>query len=124
MLSQLTSTVSTIALSAAAVTMFQTATLIIGGKLAEELLEPFYLAVPQWWQRMLIVILPLPGFGNLLAAQAYMNPFVAGISFLIFGNWAALIAAAYIGDIQFDMPSIGLIVTISVLAILLAIRIS
>ena len=108
---------STIALSAVAIVLFQTSTLVIGGYLAKDLLAPFYQTFPEWWQRMLLVILPLPGLGNLLAAQAFTNPIVAGISFLVFGNWAVLIAATYIGNAQFDAVSIKLVVAISLLAI-------
>ena len=124
MQSLLLNNMSTVALSAAAVTLFQASVLIIGGDLAEKALSGFYDAFPHWWQRMLIVLLPLPGFGNLLAAQAYANPTVAGASFIIFGNWAALVAASIINKTSYQWPEFLLVFMISLLALWLAIRIS
>jgi len=116
------SNVSTIALSAGAVALFQCATLVIGGHIAKETLEPFYSTFPHWWQRMLIVLLPLPGFGNLLAASAYTNPYVAGASILVFTAWATLASSAYIGSAKIDPTNVGLAAAISVLAIWFAVR--
>jgi len=107
-----------------AVTLFQLATLIIGGYIEADFLGGFYKTFPEWWQRMLIVIIPLSGIGNLFAAQAYANPTVAGVSFIVFGNWSALVAASIINKTDYQWPEFLLVFMISLLALWLAIRIS
>lgn len=121
---QIISTLPTIGSVAGAIILFQLATLIIGGFIMQDYLSFFYEAFPKWWQRMLIVIIPLSGLGNIFAVHAYASPIVAGISFVVFGNWAAVISATIIGRISFALPDMLLLVAISVLAIWLAVRIS
>ncbi|MFQ6550596.1 hypothetical protein AADZ90_021850 [Aestuariibius sp. 2305UL40-4] len=107
----------TIGAVALAIALFQSATLVIGGYIGKDTFASFYEAFPQWWQRMLIVILPLPGIGNLLAAYAFQNPIVAGVSFLVLGMWAPLIAAMIIEGHRYDTLSLCLALAISLLGI-------
>lgn len=107
---------------AVALVLFQTATLVIGGHVAKDLLAGFYQTFPQWWQRMLIVIVPLSGLGNLFAAYAFRVPAVAGVSFLVLGLWAPIIAATMIGGLRFGIIEIGLMTTITILGLGLGLR--
>jgi hypothetical protein len=117
-------TIATIAAVALAVCLFQTATLIIGGHIAKGALAGFYQAFTQEWQRMLIVIIPLSGIGNLLAAYAFQNPIIAGVAFLVLGLWAPLLAAFSIHATRIDPASFALLGMITVLAIVLGFRLS
>lgn len=107
-----------------AVTLYQTATLVIGGFVFKETLASFYDAFPHWWQRMLIVIVPLSGLGNLFAAYAFQNPIVAGVTFLVAGLWAPLIATAIIQQTSYGLINFGIVLTITALGILLGFRLA
>ena len=107
-----------------ALVLFQTATLVIGGHFAKGLLEGFYETFPEWWQRMLIVIIPLSGIGNLLAAYAFQNPITAGVAFLVLGLWAPLLAAFSIHATRIDPVSLLLLGAITILGIVLGFRLS
>ncbi len=117
-------TIATIAAVALAVCLFQTATLIIGGHIAKGALAGFYQAFTQEWQRMLIVIIPLSGMGNLLAAYAFHNPITAGVAFLVLGLWAPLLAAFTIHGTSIDPVSFALLGCITILGIALGVRLS
>ena len=112
----------TIVSVAFALLLFQTTTLVIGGFIAKDLLSVFYDALPYWWQRMLVVIIPLSGVGNLFATYAFQNPVVAGVSFLVMGLWAPIIAAAVISGSRPDAPEICIMIAISLLALWLGAR--
>ena len=120
----LTNTVQTIASVAVALVLFQTATLVIGGHIAKELLASFYEAFPNWWQRMLIVIIPLSGIGNLFAAYAFQNPVTAGVAFLVLGLWAPILAALSIHGTRIDLVSVTILGAITVLGLVLGVRLS
>lgn len=115
---------STIAAVVAALTLFQSATLIIGGHIFKDALAPFYNAFPDWWARMLIVIIPMSGVGNLLAVYAFQLPVVAGITFLIVGLWSPLIASAIIEGNSYQPADYGLVVAISLLGLTLGFRLA
>lgn len=116
--------VSTISLVLVAVALYQTATLVIGGYIAKDALSGFYAMFPQWWQRMLIVIVPLSGLGNLLAVYAFQNPIVAGVTFLVAGLWAPLIATAIIQQTSYGLINFGIVLSITALGILLGFRLA
>ncbi|MEE4212575.1 MAG: hypothetical protein V2I43_25295 [Parvularcula sp.] len=105
-----------------ALVLFQTATLVIGGHIAKGFLGSFYEMVPQRWLRMLIVIVPLSGLGNLFAAYAFQSPIVAGVSFLILGLWAPICAAILIEGRTFAPTDILLMLAISLLGLWLGFR--
>lgn len=107
-----------------ALVLFQSATLIIGGHIAKEFLQGFYQTFPHWWSRMLIVIIPLSGIGNIFAVLAYQQPVVAGISFLVIGLWSPIIMASIIGNNEFDGGNLALMISISTLGIWLGLRMS
>lgn len=119
-----TSNIQTIGSVVIALALFQTATLIIGGHIAKELLAAFYALFPNWWQRMLIVIVPLSGIGNIFAAYAFQNPVVAGVSFLVLGLWAPLLSAISIQGGRIDLVSLSLLGAITALGIILGMRLS
>lgn len=116
--------ISTVSLVLVAVALYQTATLVIGGYVAKDLLAGFYHQFPQWWQRMLIVIIPLSGLGNLLAVYAFQNPIVAGVTFLVAGLWSPLIAASIIHQTSYSFLDMAIVATITALGVLLGIRLS
>lgn len=116
--------VSTMMAVLCATALFQTATLVIGGHIAKDALSFFYEMFPEWWQRMLIVIVPLPGIGNLLAAYAFQNPVVAGVSFLVSGLWAPLITASLIHNKSYTLTDLLIVVVITTLALILAYRLT
>lgn len=117
-------TIITVGAVGLSVCLFQTATLVIGGHIAKDLLSGFYDAFPQQWQRMLIVIIPLSGIGNLFAAYAFQNPITAGVAFLVLGLWAPLIAALAIHGSRIDLISLSLVGVISALGVMLGMRLS
>lgn len=108
----------------AALTLFQSATLIIGGHIFKEALAGFYGMFPEWWQRMLVVIIPLSGVGNLLAVYAFQKPVVAGIAFLIIGLWSPLIIAAIIDRTTYGVAEYALVAAISILGLALGVRLT
>lgn len=113
---------TTVGAVAMALVLFQTATLVIGGHIAKDLLASFYDTFPQWWQRMLIVIVPLSGLGNLFAVYAFQAPFVAGVSFLVMGLWSPILMASIIDGRSFAISDLLIMFAISLLAIWLGIR--
>ena len=113
---------TTVGAVAMALVLFQTATLVIGGHLAKDFLSGFYQTFPEWWQRMLIVIVPLSGLGNLFAAYAFQAPFVAGVSFLVMGMWSPVLMASIIGGRSFAPGDLAIMFAISLLAIWLGVR--
>lgn len=113
---------STVIAVVAALTLFQTATLLIGGHIFKDPLAPFYATFPEWWQRMLIVIIPLSGIGNLLAVYAFQNPIIAGVAFLVVGLWSPLIIAAVIDRTTYGLAEFALVGAISILGIVLGAR--
>ena len=117
-------TIVTVGAVALALGLFQTATLVIGGHLAKGVLGGFYTLFPEEWQRMLIVIVPLSGIGNMFAAYAFQNPVIAGVSFLVLGLWAPLLSALSIQGMRVDLVSLSLLGAISVLGIILGMRLS
>jgi len=114
----------TIMLVTIAVALYQTATLVIGGHILKDTLAPFYSSLPEWWQRMLIVIIPLSGVGNLLATQAFQKPVIAGVTFLVVGLWAPLIAANIIRNTNYTITDLLIIGAISILGLILGVRIA
>jgi hypothetical protein len=112
----------TISAVACALLLFQTATLVIGGHIAKDLLAGFYDAFPQWWQRMLIVIIPLSGLGNLFAVYAFQAPYVAGVSFLVMGLWSPIIMASIIDGRGFATADLFIMIAISCLGLWLGVR--
>ena len=117
-------TLSTVTAVIVALTLFQSATLVIGGHVLKDALSPFYEAFPEWWQRMLIVIVPLSGVGNLFAVYAFQNPIVAGITFMIVGLWSPLIVANIIGRTSYGPMELAIVVAISILGLTLSLRLS
>jgi len=113
---------TTVGAVAMALVLFQTATLVIGGHVAKDLLAGFYDAFPQWWQRMLIVIIPLSGLGNLFAAYAFQAPVVAGVSFLVLGLWSPILMALIIQGRGFSTTDLLIMIAISCLGLWLGIR--
>jgi hypothetical protein len=113
---------TTVGAVAMALVLFQTATLVIGGHVAKDLLAGFYDAFPQWWQRMLIVIIPLSGLGNLFAAYAFQAPVVAGVSFLVMGLWSPILMALIIEGRGFSTTDLLIMIAISCLGLWLGIR--
>lgn len=113
---------TTVGAVAMALVLFQTATLVIGGHVAKDLLAGFYDAFPQWWQRMLIVIIPLSGLGNLFAAYAFQAPVVAGVSFLVMGLWSPILMALIIQGRGFSTTDLLIMIAISCLGLWLGIR--
>lgn len=113
---------TTVGAVAVALVLFQTATLVIGGHIAKDLLGGFYQIFPEWWQRMLIVIVPLSGLGNLFAVYAFQAPFVAGVSFLVMGLWSPVLMASIIDGRSFAISDLMIMFAISLLAIWLGIR--
>lgn len=113
---------TTVGAVAVALVLFQTTTLVIGGHILKQFLDGFYQAFPEWWQRMLIVIIPLSGIGNLFAAYAFQQPFVAGVAFLVLGMWTPLAAAAVIDGRLPDPTALALMAVITILAIALGVR--
>ncbi|ARE38846.1 hypothetical protein RGUI_0705 [Rhodovulum sp. P5] len=108
---------------AMAVTLFQTSVLLIGGFIGKEMLAPFYRAVPTWWQRMLLVIIPLSGTGNLLAAYAFrIDPMAAGVGLAVFGIWTRLVGGVIVQGKPLDAVSLGLVAAITLLGLALGLR--
>jgi hypothetical protein len=120
----MTSPFLTIGAVACALMLFQTATLVIGGHVAKDFLRVFYESFPLWWQRMLIVIIPLSGIGNLFATYAFQNPVVAGVSFLVLGLWSPIIVALIINGSRLAPTEIGILIAITLLALWLGSRLS
>ena len=113
---------TTVGAVAIALVLFHTATLIIGGHILKESFECFYRAFPEWWQRMLIVIVPLSGLGNLFAVYAFQAPFVAGVSFLVMGLWSPILMASIIDGRSFATGDLMIMFTITCLGLWLGIR--
>lgn len=117
-------TLNTVFAASAAIILYQTATLLIGGHIFKEALTGFYDAFPEWWQRMLIVIIPLSGVGNLLATYAFQNPIVAGITFLVLGLWSPLMISSIVDSTHYGLGDLALVAAISVLGLMLGFRLS
>lgn len=107
-----------------ALALFQTATLVIGGHIAKDMLGFFYQMFPEWWQRMLIVIIPLSGLGNIFAVYAFQNPVVAGVTFLIAGLWSPLIIAAIIDRASYGATEFLIVGLITALGIILGFKLA
>lgn len=120
----LSESLKTIFAVAFALALFQTSTLIIGGLIAKDALDWFYTMFPHWWQRMLVVIIPLSGIGNLFAAYAFQSPLLAGSVFLVLGMWAPVIASWFVAGARPDGDVLLIMVCITLLGVLLGIRMS
>lgn len=107
-----------------AIVLFQMAVLFINGALAPTQLQMVYDHFPESWQRMLLVLLPLLGVGNLLVASAFQNAKIAFPAIMFFQVCAAGLTYCYIEKTWLSITDTTLLLIISVLIVVLAVRIS